>query len=45
MREWMIPLVVLVAYVVLMRWVLPMLGVPTCMSGACGFDPQRKKRD
>jgi len=26
----------LLAYVVLMKWVLPWLGVPTCMSGACG---------
>lgn len=27
---------VLVAWIVLNRWVLPWLGVPTCMSGNCG---------
>jgi hypothetical protein len=27
--EWAIPLALLVAYFVVMRWVLPKLGVPT----------------
>jgi hypothetical protein len=29
MPAWVVPLAVLVAYIVLMRWVLPKLGVPT----------------
>lgn len=29
---------VLVAWIVLSRWVLPFFGVPTCMSGACTVD-------
>jgi hypothetical protein len=28
-------LIFLLAYVGLMKWVLPWLGVPTCLSGAC----------
>jgi hypothetical protein len=26
---------VLIAWIALNRWILPALGVPTCMSGAC----------
>jgi hypothetical protein len=33
----------LLGYVVLMRWVLPRLGVPTCLSGPCGGAAQRKR--
>ena len=29
MSEWLLPLGVLVAWFVLMRWVLPRMGVPT----------------
>jgi hypothetical protein len=29
MAEWLWPLILLVGYVVLMRWVLPRLDVPT----------------
>lgn len=29
---------------VLMRFVLPALGVPTCMSGACGLDRPKEGR-
>jgi len=29
MPEWVTPLALLVAYFVVMRWVLPKLGVPT----------------
>jgi len=29
---------VLLAWFVLSRWVLPWLGVPTCMSGGCAVD-------
>jgi hypothetical protein len=30
---------VLALWFVLARWVLPMLGINTCMSGACSVDP------
>ena len=36
-------LLFLLGYVVLMKWLLPWLGVPTCMSGACSV-PARRKR-
>lgn len=29
MSEWLIPVLILAAYVVLMRWVLPKMGVRT----------------
>lgn len=29
MPEWILPILVFAAYFVLMRWVLPKLGVPT----------------
>lgn len=29
--------VLLFGWFALFRWVLPALGVPTCMSGACGY--------
>ncbi len=29
MDGWMLPVLIIVAYVVLMRWVLPRFGVPT----------------
>ena len=33
--EWSRPVLFILGYVILMRWVLPALGIPTCMSGAC----------
>jgi len=39
LKELGLVLGVLVAWFVLSRWVLPWLGVPTCMSGACAVDP------
>ena len=36
-------LLFLAGYVVLMRWVLPWLGVPTCMSGTCGTPVHRAR--
>jgi hypothetical protein len=36
-------LLFLLGYVVLMRWLLPWLGVPTCMSGACSVPAHRKR--
>jgi len=35
-------LLFLLGYVVLMKWLLPWLGVPTCMSGACNVPARRK---
>jgi len=35
----------LVAWLVLNRWVLPWLGVPTCMSGACRVPAEQTSRD
>jgi hypothetical protein len=39
MAESLLPLVVLTLWFVLFRWVLPWIGVPTCMSGSCGVSP------
>ena len=36
-------LLFLLGYVVLMKWLLPWLGVRTCMSGACNVEPHRKR--
>ncbi len=36
-------LLFLLGYVVLMKWLLPWLGVPTCMSGACNVAARRKR--
>ena len=33
----------LLGYVVLMKWLLPWLGVPTCMSGSCNVAARRKR--
>jgi hypothetical protein len=33
--EWLKVILFVAGYVVLMRWVLPALGVSTCMSGSC----------
>jgi hypothetical protein len=35
-------LLFLLGYVVLMKWLLPWLGVPTCMSGTCNVTARRK---
>ena len=45
MPAWAVPLAVLAAYVVLMRRVLPKLGIPTCMSGSCAIAPRREKKE
>jgi hypothetical protein len=36
---------IVVAWIVLNRWILPWLGVPTCMSGGCSVDPHAGKRE
>lgn len=33
--EWLKLGLFFAGYIVLMRWILPALGIPTCMSGAC----------
>lgn len=33
--EFLIPLAIVLAWIVLQVWVLPLFGVQTCMSGAC----------
>lgn len=35
---------VLIAYLVLMRWALPRMGVPTCGSGECSVFPLSESR-
>lgn len=35
---------VLVAYLVLMRWVFPHMGVPSCGSGECSVFPSAESR-
>ena len=30
---------IVVAWFVLLRWILPRLGVSTCMCGSCAVDP------
>lgn len=36
-------LLFLAGYIVLMKWVLPWLGVGTCMSGGCAIPHQGKR--
>jgi hypothetical protein len=38
-KEWGLLFGVFAAWVVLSRWVLPLFGVNTCMSGACPVSP------
>jgi len=35
-KDFLFVLAFLAAWVVLNRWILPLFGVATCMSGACG---------
>lgn len=43
--EWLKPVLFVLGYVALMRWVLPALGVPTCMSGACRVPQARTPKE
>ncbi len=36
-------LLFLLGYVVLMKWLLPWLGVTTCLSGACSVAARQKR--
>jgi hypothetical protein len=42
--EWLKPILFLAGWFVLVRWILPALGIPTCMSGSCQI-PTDKKPD
>jgi len=35
MKDLLLIAVILLAWIALNRWILPALGIPTCMSGAC----------
>ncbi len=35
MKEFLVPVLILGTWIVLNRWILPWMGVPTCMGGAC----------
>jgi hypothetical protein len=37
-------LIILAAYVVLTRWILPRFGVGTCMTGSCPVESRREKK-
>jgi len=36
MKDLAVPISILVAWIVLNVWILPMFGIRTCMSGSCG---------
>lgn len=40
--DMLLPLAFLVVWFLLMRFILPAFGVPTCMSGACRISNERK---
>ena len=42
--EWLKLVLFLLGYVVLMRWVLPAVGIRTCLSGACRIPGPRQPR-
>lgn len=41
--EWLKPILFVLGYVVLMRWILPALGIPTCVSGGCRIPEASRK--
>ena len=41
--EFLLPLVVVAAFIILQMWVLPYFGINTCMSGACGPSSTQKR--
>jgi hypothetical protein len=43
--QWLEPILFVAGYVALMRWVLPALGISTCMSGACRLPATTKPRE
>lgn len=39
MKDLLIVMTLLAAWIVLNRWILPWCGIPTCMGGACSRVP------
>jgi hypothetical protein len=42
MPEWLAVILFIGAYVVLMKWILPRFGVPTCMSNSCSVESRHE---
>lgn len=38
-RDLIVITVILAAWIILNKWILPALGIPTCMSGGCSGTP------
>ncbi len=45
MPEWAKLVLFIALYIVVMRWVLPKFGVPTCLSNSCGIAERREKKE
>jgi len=45
MTKFLIVLGIVLGWWVLMRYVLPWLGIPTCCSGPCGWQPREGERE
>ncbi len=45
MNEFAIYTIFIVVWFALQLWILPKLGIPTCMSGACSVPPPRQEED
>jgi hypothetical protein len=43
MPQWLSLLLLFAGYIVLMKWVLPRLGIATCISGSCGVRSRPEK--
>jgi hypothetical protein len=43
MPEWVSFVGFLLLYLIVMKWVLPKLGVPTCMANSCAVAARRKE--
>jgi len=41
MPEWLAVLLFIAGYWVVMKWILPKFGVPTCMAGTCSVGSRR----
>jgi hypothetical protein len=39
-KEFLLFFLILTAWFVLNRWILPRFGVPTCLGGSCAVDPR-----
>ncbi|WP_165070046.1 hypothetical protein [Paludisphaera rhizosphaerae] len=45
MLDALLPLAILALWIALFRWILPWMGIPTCMSGGCGLPPQTEAQE